>query len=118
MSAITPFDKSPYIWERERWGPEEWATAAADARRQCAEYKAARIQQGAAEKERRRQQAESREPVQNAYPSETPEQFRHRKRGERLACLIRTHAEQLRLVFLEVLAEDIGELVGEVLSGE
>lgn len=46
-------------------------------------------------------------------PMETPEDRRRRRHGERLARFIRDHGERLRTAILELIAEDIGELIGE-----
>lgn len=44
--------------------------------------------------------------------AETPAKRRQRKRGERLAGVVREHAEQLRPIILDIIADDIGELLG------
>jgi len=44
----------------------------------------------------------------------TAEELRRKRRGERLARLIRDHADQLRPTILEIIVEDIGDLVGRL----
>jgi len=51
-------------------------------------------------------------------PLLTPQQVRQRKRGERLVRLIRQHADAMRPVLLDLLAEDMGALISEIIDSK
>lgn len=48
----------------------------------------------------------------------TPEEVRRRRRGKRLAAILRRYGPEVREALLEILGEDLGRLLAEVLKAQ
>jgi hypothetical protein len=114
-------ERKPYYWETHT--PAECRQIEAVARAWFDREMEALRERKKAEKAARKRARDSQpqlvpqlDPLP-AWPTETPEQYRERKRGERFAAFVLRFAPHLKPVLLKILAREIGKLMAEVKCG-
>src|SRR6516164_7074821 len=63
----------PFVWQREHWGPAEWAAAVADVRRLCDLHRARLLQERAATGLKRQQVQAPHESTSTSAPPAAPD---------------------------------------------